>query len=176
MIVLPIWAAHGANTQQDRLFRTKRPPHAQRGLEYIALRFLAATAIATSLPRHRRGTSRICPLSSWLPYRQKNQMRHLPFPCSRRPSQRCAVGWLTENRNGLAAANDIFATGVRDGFRGRWHVFLVIWLCIRHVDLRDNICRRFGLGMECLNGSSADRNSSQDRQCDGVSRFIVSSR
>ena len=34
----------------------------------------------------------------------------------------------------------------------------------RMADLRDNICRQFGLGMERLNGSSADRNSCQNRQ------------
>ena len=50
-------------------------------------------------------------------------MRLLPFPCSRTPHHSDArFGWFTENRNGPAAANDIFATCVRNGFRGRRHV------------------------------------------------------
>jgi hypothetical protein len=81
--------------------------------------FLVRPAIATSLPRHKRGISRICLPPSWLLYRQKNQMRLLPFPCSRTPHHSDArFGWSTENRNGPAAANDIFATCVRNGFRG----------------------------------------------------------
>ena len=43
-------------------------------------------------------------------------------------------------------------------------------------DLRDNICRQFGLGMERLNGSSADRNSCQNRQRDGVTRVFIARR
>jgi hypothetical protein len=48
----------------------------------------------------------------------------------------------------------------------RYHSESLAFRCFP--DLRDNICRRFGLGMECLNGNSADRNSCQDRQRDDV--------
>jgi len=33
----PNMAAHRANTQHDRLFRTERSPHTERGVEYLGL-------------------------------------------------------------------------------------------------------------------------------------------
>src|SRR6266480_4583799 len=69
-------------------------------------------------------------------------MRLVLFPCSRRPSRQCAV-WVAHRT----------------------------WLRVRHIDLRNDICDWFGLGVERLNGSSAERNSCQDRQCDGVAGF-----